>query len=174
MRGPVFVLAVYVLFALEASFLHHLQIPFLAPDLGAVVALYLAMTNPGLWTPLLVLGLGLLQDGFAMGAPIGLHGAANLLVYLIGVGVSGRISFRSGLPVMILAFGAAIVAQLSRFALTAIFDQRITEYEVIMSNWFLNGLITAPFGPLLYILFDRISRWSDGRKGRDRYGRLGG
>ena len=75
---------------------------------------------------------------------------------------------------MILAFGAAIVAQLSRFALTAIFDQRITEYEVIMSNWFLNGLITAPFGPLLYIMFDRISRWSDGRKGRDRHGRLGG
>ncbi len=174
MRIPLFLLTVYVLFALEASFLHHLQIPFLAPDLGAVVALYLAMTQPALWTPVVVLVIGILQDGFAMGAPIGLHGAVNLLVYLLGVGLSGRITFRAGLPVMILAFGAAVVAQFCRFALTAIFDQRITEYEVIMTDWFVNGLITAPFGPVIYSLFDRLSRWSEGRRGRDRYGRLGG
>ena len=135
---------------------------FLA-QIWELVALYLAMTNPGLWTPL-VLGLGLLQDGFAMGAPIGLHGAANLLVYLIGVGVSGRISFRSDCghdP----GFRSGDCRAVESVCLDRDFRSTNHRYGDIMSNWFLNGLITAPFGPLLYLMFDRISRWSDGRKG---------
>ena len=109
MRGPVFVFAVYVLFALEASFLHHLQFPF-SLQIWELMVACLAMTNPGLWTPLLVLERTLarrIRHGGANWSPRGGESSQFDRCWS-----GGRISFPSGLPVMILAFGAAIVAQL--------------------------------------------------------------
>jgi rod shape-determining protein MreD len=154
----------YLLFGLEAALLHHLEIPFHAPDLGAVIAVYLGFTQafaPGI---LCALVLGFLQDGFSMGAPVGIHAVSLVTLFLLSQSLSTRLTMRSGIPLMIVAFVAAAIAQTLLFAMTAVFDQRIEQYGMLMEGWFVNALIASPFGPIVFWLMDRSDVSSEKRQ----------
>ena len=150
MRFLVLILVGYVLLGLESSLLYHLKIPFHAPDIGAVMAVYVGLTQGFIPGILCVMVVGFLQDGYAMGAPAGLHAACLVIIFLLTYPVSSRITFRSGVPVMVVAALAAVLSQFLLFALTAIFDQRIDNYGMFVDGWFINALITAPFGPIIF------------------------
>jgi rod shape-determining protein MreD len=154
MRFLVLVIVGYVLLGLEASLLYHLKIPFHAPDLGAIMAVYVGLTQgfvPGIFC---VTVIGFLQDGYAMGAPVGLHAACLVMIFLITYPVSSRITFRSGVPVMVVAALSAIFSQFILFALTAIFDQRIDNYGMFVDGWLINALIAGPFGPIVFWILE--------------------
>ena len=161
MRVFALIVLAYLVLALEASLLYYFRIPFHAPDLGAIIAVYLGLNLPYISAVLSALLIGFLQDGFAMGAPAGLHGTALVIICLAASSASSRLTFRSGIPVMLIAFVVAVFSQALLFVLTATFDQRVEDYAGFMDGWFVNGLVAAPFGPILFWLMQKISLMVD-------------
>ncbi len=121
-------LAMYVFVGLESALLLQLGLSFHAPDLTAVAVVYLALRvgfYEGLFTVML---LGLLQDEYSMGAPVGMHVEAFVLLFLLARRLGARILVNSPVATMVVGFLASAVAQGGVLLLNAVFDRSYAEF----------------------------------------------
>ena len=143
-------LAMYIFVGLESALLLQLGLSFHAPDLTAVAVVYLALRvgfHEGLFTVML---LGLLQDGFSMGAPVGMHVEAFVLLFLLARRLGARIVVNSPVAVMVVGFLASVLSQGAILLLTAVFDRSYAEFTQGAAGVIPNALITAPFAPVVF------------------------
>jgi len=142
--------AMYVLLGLESALLLQMGLSFHAPDLAAVAVIYLALRIGFFEGLVTVMLLGLLQDAFSMGAPIGIHVEAFVLLFLLARRIGGRIVVNSPVAIMVVGFLASTVAQGAVLLLTVVFDQSYSEFAQGAAGVIPNALVTAPFAPVVF------------------------
>jgi rod shape-determining protein MreD len=150
MTAVAHLLTMYFLLGFESALLLQLGLSFHAPDLTAVAVVYLAL-RVGFFEGLLtVMLLGLLQDGFSMGAPVGIHVEAFVLLFLLARRLGARILVSSPIATMVVGFLASAIAQAGVLLLTAVFDRTYGEFSQGVAGVIPNALVTAPFAPLVF------------------------
>ena len=66
------------------------------------------------------------------------------------MGVTGAV------PLMALTFVASLLSGLLFFVLAVIFDREFSAFQMVLTVMVPNALVTAPFTPLLFPLYDRV------------------
>jgi rod shape-determining protein MreD len=157
-RALVTVLTVYVLLALESPLLYQLSLSFYAPDLGLITILYLGMTWGTVPGVLAALAVGLLKDGFALGSPIGLYMHIAVVLFLGTRAIAAHLNLRPVVVSVFAAFVASLASSLLFLLLTLVFDRSFENYALIFRMMGPQALVTAPFAPILFLLFERVDR----------------
>lgn len=160
MRGLAILLVTFVLLALESPLLHEANIQPYAPDLVLVVCIYLGLTSTFERGVGLALALGLLHDGFASGATIGMHMELATLAFIISFRLSRRLVLRGVFGSMLVALVFSVGASLVELVLSLVFVRSFTQGTggpgLILSSMLPQALVTAPFGAFLFWLLDRL------------------
>jgi rod shape-determining protein MreD len=162
MRGFIVVLLTYLVLGTESPLLHRLEVSLYAPNLALVAVMFTSVVEPGLAGVVASFAIGLLHDGFSMGAPIGLHTEIAVLSFLLmRLGVR-KLAVAGAVPLMLATFAMSLLSSLLFFLLSAVFDRSFDAFSMVFSVMIPNALVTAPFAPLLFPLYgwvlDRITR----------------
>jgi rod shape-determining protein MreD len=162
MRHAAILLVSFLLLAFESPLLGRVRAEAFAPDLLLIVVLYVGLTTRLEKGLVLALVLGLLKDGFTLGTPIGMHMELLVLAFLVTFRMSRRLALRSPLGVVLLTIFFSLGSGLVELALALVFDRDFgvgaRDAELILKAMIPQALVTAPFGPRLFWLFDRLDR----------------
>jgi len=158
MRALVTILLVYVLLGIESPLLYQLSLSFYAPDLGLVAVMYLGMTWTTLPGVIATLLIGLLKDGFALGSPIGMYMHIAVVLFLVTRAVAAHLNLRPVAISVFAAFLASLASSLMFLVLTLVFDRGFENYGLVFRMMGPQALVTAPFAPILFLLFERVDR----------------
>ncbi len=148
----------FMLLVVASPLLHQLGLSFYAPDFGLIAVLYVAAATPLTSGMLVVFIIGLLKDAFALGSPIGLYTHIAVVVFLLARGLSGRMNIRSLVTAILVTFFASIVSSVLFLGLSAVFDRTFDSFDVILRMMLPQAMVTAPFAPILFALFDKADR----------------
>jgi len=154
MRGLLIVMLTYVLLGVESPILHHLELTYFVPDVALIAVLFTAYTFEDIEGLIVAMCIGLLHDAFSMGAPIGMFTEICVLSYLMARLVFRKLSVTGAVPLMGITFAASILSSLLFFVFAAIFDREFNAFGMILTVMVPNALVTAPFTPLLFPLYD--------------------
>jgi rod shape-determining protein MreD len=164
MRALLTIFTVYVLLGVESPLLHQLHLSFYAPDLALIVVLHLART----WNPvpgvIAALFVGLLKDGFALGAPIGMYMEISVVLFVASRAVAAQLNLRPVVASVVAALVASLASSILFLGLTLVFDRSFDQYGLILRMMGPQALVTAPFAPILFLLFERIDRLTTRRR----------
>lgn len=169
MRALLILLMTYFVLGLESPLLQQLDVSPYAPNLGVVSVIFTAWACPGLLGLLTVFCIGLLQDGFSMGTPVGMNTEIFVLVFLTLRPYARKMNLFSLLPLMLLTIVVSLASTLLFFALTAIFDRAYDDYSRIFSMMIGNAFATAPFAPVIMMLYAWVIDRVGPRRGRELY-----
>jgi len=160
MRGLALVLTTFLLMALLSPLLHDADIARYVPDIALVACLYVGLTTSLEKAVLWGLVIGLLEDGFTTGQTVGLGMEIAVLAVLASHRLSRRLVLRGPLGAMFLAFGTSLAASLVELALSLVFVRNFTEGAsgplIVLQSMLPQALVTAPFGAIVFWLFDRL------------------
>ena len=160
MRSLALVLATFLLMALLSPLLHDADVARYVPDLALVACLYIGLTSTLEKSIVIALVIGLLEDGFTTGQTVGLGMEIAVLAVLAAQRLSRRLVLRGPLGAMLLAFGMSLAASLLALALSLLFVRNFTDGAsgplVILTSMVPQALVTAPFGAIVFWLFDRL------------------
>ena len=150
------IMAVLLMLALESPLLMHLELSFFAPDLALIAVVWIALHFGPVSGAITCTLIGFLKDGFVMGTPVGMHMAIYALVFQLMRFLAGKLQVR-GVVTMILTVAVASLLSTSLFALLSlIFDKTFDNYQLVFRLMIPLALVTAPFGPMVFFLMDRI------------------
>ena len=164
MRAIAILIISFLLLALESPLLHHLHLSFYAPDFGLIVVLYLGMrfdTATGVVTAMFV---GLLEDGFSLGSPLGMHMHVAVVVLLLTRALSTRLDIRPTAMSILVAGVASLLSSVLFLLLTLIFDRTFDDYALVLRMLGPQALITAPFAPIIFLLLEKVDRITTRRR----------
>ncbi len=160
MRGLALLLTAFLLMALISPLLHDADIARYVPDIALVACLYVGLTTPFERAIGYALVIGTLEDGFTTGQTVGLGMEIAVLAVLASHRLSRRLVLRGPLGAMLLAFGMSLAASLVELGLSIVFVRNFTEGAsgplVILQAMVPQALVTAPFGAVVFWLFDRL------------------
>jgi len=160
MRGIALVLTSFLLMALMSPLLHDADVSRYVPDLALVACLYIGLTTSLEKAIGLGLIVGLLEDGFTTGQTVGLGMEIAVLAVLASHRLSRRLVLRGPLGAMLLAFGTSLAASMLELVLSLVFVRNFTEGAsgpvIILQSMLPQALVTAPFGAIVFWLFDRL------------------
>ena len=110
---------------------------------------------------MLALTLGAMKDGFSLGAtPVGMYMEISVLAFLLSYRLSRRLSLQSPIPIILVSILYVIGAALAELVLSLLFVKSFgTEGSsslLTLRSMFPQALATAPFGPIIFWLFDRL------------------
>ena len=163
MRNITIFLFSFLLLAFESPLLGRVQAEAFAPDLALVVVLYVGLTSRFESGLFLVLALGLLKDGVALGSPIGMHMELLAVSFLITFRLSRRLALRSPLGVALLTIVFSIGCGALELILSLVFDRDFgvgaRDAQLLLKAMLPQALLTAPFGPILFWLLGRVDRF---------------
>lgn len=164
MRGFLVIVLTYVFLAVESPLLYELNLAFYAPDFALLAVLYVAMcmgTSSGVVTAALI---GLLKDGFALGSPLGMYMHISVVTFFVVRAVASHINLRSLIPSILAALVASLLSSLLFLVLTLIFDRVFTDHGMVLRMMFPQALITAPFAPVLFLVFEKVTGLASRRR----------
>ena len=160
MRSIGVLLLTFLLLALESPFLHRGSVVQYTPDLALLVVIYIGQTSSREGGVLLALCLGLIKDGFALGAtPVGMYSELFVLAFLVSHQLSKRLAVRGAVTTMLVALLFVIGTSLLELLLSLLFVKTAAEgagTTVILSSMIPQALATAPFAPVIFWLFDKL------------------
>jgi rod shape-determining protein MreD len=150
------IMAVLLMLALESPLLLHLELSFFAPDLALIAVVWIALHMNTVSGALTCSVIGFLKDGFVMGTPVGMHMAIYAILFHVIRLLAGKLQVR-GVVTMMVTVGVASLLSTGLFALLSlIFDKTFDNYELVFNLMVPLALVTAPFGPMVFYLMDRI------------------
>ena len=162
MRHLTIILAAFLLIAFESPLLSRVSAEPFAPDLAMVFVIYVGLTSryeAGLVT---ALTLGLFKDAFTYGTPIGMHMEILSVVFLICFRLSRRLALRSPVSVVLLTILFSLGAGILEIGLSMLFDANFGSdgrgVELLLKAMLPQALLTAPFGPILFWMLQRLDR----------------
>jgi len=162
MRHLSILLVAFLLLAFESPLLGRVQAEAFAPDLVLVVVLYVGLTSRFERGLILALLLGLLKDGFTLGTPVGMHMELLVIAFLVTFRLSRRLALRSPLGVVLLTVFFSVGVGVGELVLSMVFDRDFgtgaRDAQLIFKAMLPQALITAPFGPIIFWLLDRLDR----------------
>jgi rod shape-determining protein MreD len=148
--------AVYLMLAIESPMLQQLQLSFFAPDLALIAVVWIAVHMSAEAGAILCFALGYMKDGFVMAAPVGMHMEIFVVVFFVVRYFAAKLMVR-GLPTMVMTvFFASILASVLFGVLSLIFDPTFNEFGLVGRLTLPVALVTAPFGPVVFFLLDRV------------------
>ena len=153
----------YLLLGVEAVILFLLDLSFHAPDLGAVIVVFLGTMMPLRAGVVTAFCIGVLQDGFT-GAPVGMFAEIFVILFLIVHRMASKVSIGGPVAMMMAGFFASLLSQTLFLLLTGIFDHAFDGYGQGMRAVVPNALVTAPFAPLVFILFVKVDNLMSRRR----------
>jgi rod shape-determining protein MreD len=161
MRGVGICLLAFLLLALESPLLHRGSVADYTPDLTLLIVLYVGQTSRFTGGLILALSLGLLKDGFALGAsPVGMYTEISVLIFLVSHRLARRIALQSPLSIIFVSVFFVIGAALAELVLSLVFvrgfGSEAGSSALILGSMVPQALATAPFGPVIFWLFDRL------------------
>lgn len=156
MRILAHVALIYLLLGLESAVLMQLGLSFHAPDIAAIAVVFVALRADYFSGLLTVVLMGLLQDGFSMGAPVGMHVEVFVLIYLFARRVTGRLIVDTALVMMVVGFLVSASSQILVLLLTAVFDRSFAQFGQGLGGVLPNALVTMPFAPIVFALFSWV------------------
>ena len=164
MRGLALWLAVFVLLAFESPLLYQAHVAHYAPDVVLIAAIYLGLTSSFESGLFICFVLGFLKDGFALGSPVGLYTEITVLVFLVSFRLSRRLAVRGPVSVVFLtaffSLGASFLELLLCLTFDRTFGQGASGPGLILSMMLPQALISAPFGPVVFWLLERLDTWT--------------
>lgn len=172
MRSVALLLAAFLLLALESPLLEAFSVAQYAPDLVLIAVMYVGLTSRFESGLALALALGLLKDGFVMSSPVGMYMELSVVAYFVSFRLSRRLALRGPLAVMLITLTFSVGASLLELALGLIFDRGFTtaampggaqgvaagidQATIVLTTLAPQALFTAPFGPLLFWIFEKL------------------
>jgi rod shape-determining protein MreD len=160
MRGLALLLTTFLMMALLSPLLHDAAIAHYVPDLALVACLYIGLTTSLEKAVGWALLIGLLKDGFTTGQTVGMGMEIAVLAALASHRLSRRLVLRGPLGALLLAFGMSLAASLIELGLSLLFVRDFTEGAsgpmIILRAMLPQALVTAPFGAIVFWLFDRL------------------
>jgi len=163
MKALAYIGIAYLILGIESVILFLLDLPFHAPDLSAVIAVFLGTTMSLRMGVVTAFSIGLLQDGFT-GAPVGLFTETLVILFLLARGVASKMTVAGPVAVMLVGFCASLLSQVLFLVLTGIFDQSFSGYQQGVRAMVPNALITAPFAPLVFIIYAKVDNLMSRRR----------
>lgn len=152
-------LLAFLLLALESPFLHRGSVADYTPDLTLLIVLYLGQTSRLASGLAVALCLGLMKDGFCLG-PVGMYMEISVLAFLLSHRMSRRIALQTPFSIMLVStffvIGAALVELVLNLIFVRDFGAGTGSAALIFQSMLPQALATAPFGPLVFWLFDRL------------------
>ncbi|MGM0576989.1 MAG: rod shape-determining protein MreD [Myxococcota bacterium] len=162
MRHLALFMAGFLALAFESPLLHRAGLAPFAPDLALIFVLYVGLTSNFQTGLLMALSLGLVKDAFALATPIGMYMEVMVIAFLIVYRISVRLALRSPVGVVILTTVASLGASLMELLLAVIFDRTFGAggrgTGLVLATMLPQALITAPFGPVVFWLLERLDR----------------
>jgi rod shape-determining protein MreD len=160
-RSVGIILLTFLLLSVLSPFLQQASvIQSYTPDVVMLVVIYVGLTTKFEAGVGLALVLGLLKDGFAPSSPVGMYMEIAVLVFLIGSRLSRRLALRGPLLLMMITVIFSLGSSLIELLLGLVFDRSFGSATsgpwVILEAMLPHALITAPFAPLIFWLFDRL------------------
>ena len=163
MRNATVLLVSFLLLAFESPLLGRVRAEAFAPDLALAVVLYVGLTSRFESGLVLALMIGLLKDAFALGTPIGMHMELLAIAFLVTYRLSRRLALRSTLGVVLLTFFFSLGCGVLELVLALVFDRDFGTgargAELMLKAMLPQALFTAPFGPVVFWLLDRLDRF---------------
>jgi rod shape-determining protein MreD len=160
MRGLALILTTFLLMALLSPLLHDAAIARYVPDLALVACLYIGLTSTLEKAIGIALVIGLCEDAFTAGQTVGLGMEIAVLAAIAANRLSRRLVLRGPLGATFLAFGMSLAASLVELVLSLVFVRNFTEGAsgptLILEAMLPQALVTAPFGALIFWLYDRL------------------
>lgn len=160
MRGLALILTTFLFMALLSPLLHDAAIAHYVPDLALAACLYIGLTSSLEAAVGMALVIGLLEDGFTTGQSVGMGMEIAVLAVLAAHRLSRRLVLRGPLGALLLTFGMSLAASLVELVLSLIFVRSFTEGAsgpmMILESMVPQALVTAPFGAIVFWLFDRL------------------
>jgi cell shape-determining protein MreD len=160
MRSAAILLATFFLLALLSPLLEDAGVAHYVPDFALVICLYVGLTTPPEKAIFLALVIGGLRDGFTMGQAIGLSMEVSVMAVILAGRLSRRLVLRGPVGAMLFALVASLLASIVELILSLLFVRNFTEGtsgpELILRAMLPQALVTAPFGAILFWLFDRL------------------
>lgn len=163
-------LTTFALLGVASPLLSRSELVFFAPDVALLAALYIGTASalvPGLLT---VFAIGLLKDGFALAAPVGLYTEICVLAFLLGRSLAGRVDLRSTVPLMATAAAASLGATALFIALEMVFDRAFETPGEAARMALPLAMVTMLAAPVVFGAFDRLAMIFDRRRGGMRFG----
>ena len=164
MRGVAICLLAFLLLALESPFLDLTSVRGYTPDLTLLIVIYVGQTSRLSSGLMLALTLGAMKDGFCLGAsPVGMYMEISVLAFLLSYRLSRRLALQSAIPIILVSVFNVIGAALVELVLSLIFVRSFgtegSSSMLILRSMFPQALATAPFGPIIFWLFDRLDSY---------------
>ncbi len=161
MRTLGVLLLTFLLLALESPLLHQGGVTQYTPDLALLVVIYIGQTSKLEGGVILALCLGLLKDGFALGSvPVGMFAEISVLAFLVSYQLSKRLAVQGAITTMLVALlfvvGTSIVELLFSLLFMKGFGTDGGGPSLILASMIPQALATAPFGPVIFWLFDKL------------------
>lgn len=162
MRGLAFLLVGFLILAFESPLLYRANMAPYAPDLALIMVLYVSLTSRYISGLVLVLCFGLLKDAFSLSAPVGIYMETMVLAFLVCHRMSRRLALRGPVGVVVITAVFSLGASLVEMGLSVIFDETFEAGErgvgLVLASMLPQALITAPFGPLIFWIMERVER----------------
>lgn len=162
MRAVTILLAAFLLMAFESPLLHRAALASYAPDLALVFVLYLGLTSRFQSGLLLAVGIGLIKDAFTLSTPVGMHMEILAVTFLVCFRVSRRLALRGPVGLVVLTAVFSVGASLLELVLSLVFDRGFGTGDrgvgLLLAAMLPQALVTAPFGPLLFWLLERLDQ----------------
>jgi rod shape-determining protein MreD len=168
MRGIATCLLAFLLLALESPFLHRGSVTDYTPDLTLLIVLYIGQTSRLSSGLMLALTLGAMKDGFCLGAsPVGMYMELSVLTFLLSYRLSRRLALQSPISIILVSIlfvmGAALVELLLSLVFVRDFGTDGSSTMLILGSMFPQALATAPFGPVIFWLFEKLDSYTTRR-----------
>lgn len=161
MKQAAWIAVAFALLALVSPLLGHLDSQLFAPDVALLTALYAGSRSTLL--PAVVVGftVGLLKDGLALGAPVGMYTEINVLCVLAARLLERRVDLHSPVPLMATSAGMSLAATALFLMLEAVFHRSFNAWGEVLRMAMPLALVTMLVAPVQFALLDRITRRLD-------------
>ena len=160
MRSVAILMLAFLALAFESPLLHRVSVSPYAPDIAMIIVLYVGLTTDYLPGIVIAVCVGLIKDAFSMSVPVGLYMETMLIAFLLTQRLSQRLSVRGPVGVVTLTGIFCVGCSLVEIVLSLIFDQAFGVARggtgAAFSAMLPQALITAPFGPVIFWLLERV------------------
>lgn len=155
------ILTAFALLTLVSPLLGHFDSQFFAPDIALLTALYAGSRAELLPALITAFAVGLLKDGLALSAPVGLYTEINVFAVLLARVLARRVDLHSAVPVMATSAAMSIGATGMFLILESIFHRQFESYGEVVRMALPLALMTMLLAPVHFALFDKITRRFD-------------
>ncbi|OHD14492.1 MAG: rod shape-determining protein MreD [Spirochaetes bacterium GWB1_48_6] len=147
-----------ILIVIQSTWLDHIAIYSVVPDLSLLAIVYISFKSPGLQGQSVGFATGLLQDGISA-APFGLNAFIKTSIGWLANLLSGKFYIDKILMPALFGFVATLAKAIYLAILATIFSGKILSYDLFGRVLWIEVAYNAVVAPVLFLLLNSLDRF---------------